>query len=271
MGRTLVTGATGRLGPYLARAAAVAGEVVTTSRSGGCDLTDQAAVARLLADVDPSVVLHAAAMTDVDACEARPDEADALNRAAVEHLARHLPSGRPLVLISTDQVYPDSAGPHGEDRVGPVNIYGKSKLAGESAALERSDSLVLRVNFFGPPGSLSDFFVRAFAAGRPVTLFDDVWFSPLRAETLAGLVVQAAAAGLTGVFNVGSRDGMTKAQFALALAAHAGLPTTSATVARSSALAGRAPRPLDLRMDVTRFERALNLTLPTLAEEIASL
>ncbi len=273
MARTLVTGARGRLGPYLAAEATALGAVITSARSGGdveCDLTDGAAVASLLDRAAPSLVLHAAAMTDVDACEVRPDEADAANRQAVEHLVRHLPAGARLIVISTDQVYPDTAGPHLEDETGPVNIYGKTKLAGEQAALEHPGALVLRTNFFGPPASLSDFFLDAFAAGRPVPLFEDVAFSPLHAATLARLALAAVRAGAEGVYNLGSRDGMTKAEFARALAAHAGLSTATARVARSTLQPGRAPRPRDLRMDVARFEARLSLTLPTLAEEIAT-
>ena len=67
------------------------------------------------------------------------------------------------------------------------------------------------------------------------------------------------------------REGKSKADFALAVAEHLGLSTKSATVGSSATIPGRAPRTKDLRMDVTRIERALDRAMPTLDQEIARL
>jgi len=277
--RVLVTGATGLLGPYLADAFAVGATVVTTSRHGGDlpgDLTSAAEARRILTDADPTVVVHAAALTDVDRCEHDQGEADAVNRAAVDHLASALAADRVLVVVSTDQVYPDRPGPHREGTEAPVNVYGRSKLAGERAAGRHPGALVLRTNFFGPsrsPGreSLSDWVAVRMAAGDAITLFEDVWFNPLHAATLAALAAAAVGAGLRGVFNVGSRVGCTKETFGLAVARHLGLPTDRARTGRSDDEPSRAPRPHDLRMDVRRFEEALGVALPDTRHEVERL
>lgn len=276
--RVLVTGASGLLGPYLVDACTRLGTVTTTSRRSGerpCDLTDSQAVAALLAEVRPTVVVHAAAFTDVDGCENDPDTADSANRACTEHLARQLPDDARLVMVSTDQVYPDSPGPHDEVEVGPVNAYGRTKLAGEQAALAFG-ALVLRTNFFGPgrsPGrrSLSDFVVDGLLAQKPITLFEDVLFSPLHMRSFAEVLVSAVSAGLRGVFNAACRSGSSKADFGLGVARHLGLSTASVSVGSSSDLPGRAPRPRDLRMRVERLEAALRCEMPALADEIAKL
>jgi dTDP-4-dehydrorhamnose reductase len=275
----LITGATGLLAPYLVEACRRDGMVVTTARSGGdhpCDLRDTAATRALLADVAPDVIVHAAGLTDVDRCERESAEAYASNRDAAAGLANALPESARLVAISTDQVYPDTAGPHREDAVGPVNVYGKSKIAGEQASLRHGKTIVLRTNFFGPSRrdgrqSLSDFVVRSLTERRPVTLFEDVLFSPLHMATLADLVVEVVECGLVGVFNAGCRDGDTKAAFGLAVAQHKGLQTDMARLGRSSELPDRAPRAHDLRLDVARLEGAVGRPMPTLHEEIAKL
>ena len=69
------------------------------------------------------------ALTDVDGCEEDPARAEALNANATAHLADTLASSAQLVYISTDQVYPDTAGTHREGGESPVNVYGWSKLA----------------------------------------------------------------------------------------------------------------------------------------------
>ena len=275
----LITGATGLLGPYLVAAAGVLGSVATSSRSDGdqsCDLTNADATARLIQRTDPSVVVHAAAWTDVDGCEEDPDRAFAVNRDSAANLVRVLDSKSLLIYISTDQVYPDSRGMHREGDESPVNTYGRSKLAGEQTALEHPSALVLRTNFFGPSQtssrqSLSDFVDVNLRNGNAITLFEDVLFSPLHLETLAGLVVETARNGLAGVFNLGSREGASKADFAFIVARQLGLSTTSARRGKSTDIAGRAARPSDLRLDVSRIEAALGRAMPTLSEEVAKL
>ena len=158
----------------------------------------------------------------------------------------------------------------------PDDARHSSWSLGETAALARSNSLVLRVNFFGPsrtPGrdSLSDWLIAGLRARKPITLFTDSLFSPLHLETLAQAAVDAASHGLAGVFNLGCRNGTSKCDFSLAVAAHLGLPTDAAQPGESATIAGRAHRTKDLRMDVTRIEQALQRPMPTLQQEVARL
>jgi dTDP-4-dehydrorhamnose reductase len=275
----LVTGAQGLLGPYLVQALRDQATVVTTSRRGSdrpCDLLDPEAVRTLLAEVQPQHVIHAAAMTNVDQCEVDPTAANAGNCQTTAHLAESMPRGCRLLYVSTDQVYPDAAGPHVEGTEAPINAYGRSKLAGERSALGHPGALVARTNLFGPsitPGraSLSDFVASSLAAGKQITLFRDVLFSPLHIATLAALLAEMTLTGLSGVFNVGSRDGLSKADFGLAVARRLGLSTDSVRIGLSSEMASRAPRTLDLRLSVARVEAALGRSMPTCEQEISRL
>lgn len=277
--RWLITGGTGLLSDYLVEACSRRGAVTTTARSGGdirCDLTDEAAVRSLLSDVAPDIVVHAAGLTDVDRCEREPEEAFTVNCTACGHIAGALPASACIAFVSTDQVFPDVPGPHAEDVVAPVNVYGQSKLAGERAALRHPGALVLRTNFFGPSrregrASLSDFVIRSLTANQNVTLFSDILFSPLHMATLASLVAETADGGLTGLFNAGCRDGASKADFAMAVARHKRLQTETARIGASSIMPGRAKRPSDMRMSVDKIEQALGRRMPTLAQEVAKL
>ena len=265
MTKILITGASGLLGPYLTRSVRQLGNIVTCGLTNGdrlVDLRDRNAVERLMQDVRPDFVFHCAAFTDVDECENNPDKARALNHMASRHLVENLSSTSRLIYFSTDQVYPDTEGPHAEGQPDPVNAYGRSKLDGETEALAHARSLVFRVNFFGrskTPGrhSLSDWITNSLHARKPTTLFTDSLFSPLHMETLSDLVVDAVTAGLSGVYNLGCREGASKCDFALAIAAHLGLQTETASRGKASQLSDRARRSRDLRMDVTRIEESL--------------
>jgi dTDP-4-dehydrorhamnose reductase len=277
--KVLVTGATGLLGPYLTDAASNFGSVVTVGHDKGerrVDLTDLAACRSLVAVTAPDIVLHAAAKTDVDQCERDPEQADRVNRGAAANLAASLPPNIKLVYLSTDQVYPDLPGPHRENDEAPVNIYGRSKLEGEHAVLTHPRALVVRTNLFGPSRtfgrrSLSDFIVDQLSANLPTTLFEDVQFSPLHMGTLADLIMELVRHDVSGVFNLGSRGGMSKSKFGLRIANQLDLPTKSVMIGHSTSVPGRAKRPADLRLDVSRVESALNREMPTLEEEIARL
>lgn len=278
-GATLIVGASGLLGPYLMRAAEGLGPVVGLSRGGpdiAADCRDRCVMARVLRQVRPDAVIFAAALTDVERCEREPASADALNRGALADLVELLAAGTRLVYISTDQVYPDRPGLHRETATGPVNVYGRSKLAGEAAALRSPGALVLRTNLFGPsmtPGrtSLSDFMIDRLRSGEELRLFKDVLFSPLHLNTLSELVVELMAMRAEGVLNLGCRDGASKMAFGYLLAEHLGLPLRNVLEVEAARLSARAPRPLDMRLDVGRLEAVLNRRLPTLTEEVSKL
>ena len=276
---TLIMGASGLLGPYLLRAAVPLGAALGLSRSGPdvkCDLLDFSAVRRCLSQIAPSVIIYAAALTDVDRCEREPDLAEALHCQAVENVIDALHDDAKFVYISTDQVYPDTPGPHHENTIGPINVYGKSKLSGENAALVHPGTLVLRANLFGPsmtPGrqSLSDFMLDKLKSQSELTLFKDALFSPLHMATLSEIAIELIAANIHGVFNIGCREGMSKMEFGYTLARHFQMPVTNVKEVESARVPGRVPRIKDMRMDVGKLEKTLNRKLPTLLDEVSKL
>ena len=136
----LVTGGEGQLGRAL-RATAPAGVTVVPVDMADCDLTDPAAVRALIGRVAPAVVINAAAYTAVDAAEANPDVAQAVNAQAVATLvAAH---AGPLVHVSTDFVFDgQSSEAYAPDAArNPLSVYGRTKAAGEDA-LRATDLLV---------------------------------------------------------------------------------------------------------------------------------
>lgn len=276
--RVLVTGARGLLGSTLVPLLrSRAHRVVSCSRTGAdvlADLTDRTQAGAALDLAAPDVIINLAANTSVDECERNPQAAYLANVRIVENLAaaiRERGSVAHLIQVSTDQVY-DGPGPHCEDDVNILNTYGFSKYAGELAAA-LVPSTVLRTNMFGRSecagrASLSDWLVTALRRGEAVTVFDDVRFSPLSLRRLAEMLELAVVQRREGVFNLGSADGMSKADFAFALAAALDLPTVTMQRGKSDGAAFAARRPTDMCMDSTRFQEAFGVRLPTLRAEI---
>jgi dTDP-4-dehydrorhamnose reductase len=279
--RVLVTGSTGLLGATLVEVLRSRGfEVLCHGRAPGewsADLTEPAAARALLKSAAPDTVVNLAAATNVDRCELHPHEAYLLNTRIVENLAGALEAGdrgAHLVQISTDQLY-DGMGPHAEPGVTLTNYYAFSKYAGELAAAGVY-STILRTNFFGRSQhavrrSFSDWLVESLQRGEPIQVFDDVLFSPLSLPRLADFICTAIERRVRGVFNLGSRNGLSKAEFCYSLARILGLSTAKMTRASASAAPLKAYRPKDMRMNCTRFEEAFGVQVPTLAQEIESM
>lgn len=278
--KVLMLGSSGLLGSTLAPFLDSRGYAVKThSRSDGtqyqADLNAPKDTFELLEKVGPAVIVNLIGLTDVDQCESQPNQAYMANVQTIENIASWIKQTNTpchLIQISTDQVY-DGTGPHAEDQVTLTNYYAFSKYAGELAAAS-VPSTILRTNFFGRShcakrSSLTDWLFRALSNGEAIQVFDDVLFSPLSMGTLSETIDLAIQKKPIGVFNLGSHEGMSKADFAFAFAEELNLSTgamTRTTTERVTFL--RTYRPKDMRMDCTRFERALGVKLPLLINEV---
>ena len=118
--------------------------ILTTSKT--LDITNKDYVLDFIRENKPDVVINAAAYTDVDGCETNQDTAYAVNGDGVKNLALACKEiDCPLVHISTDYVFNgENTRPWVEDdEIGPISVYGKSKLQGEQAILEILDKFYI--------------------------------------------------------------------------------------------------------------------------------
>ncbi len=280
MANVLVTGATGLLGSALVPLLKERGHIVTSlghshAADINVDLVSYEQAMRALDQVRPEIIINLTALTDVDRCETHPQEAYLLNVKPVENMCgwmRTTGARCHLIQISSDQLY-DGLGPHSEDKVTIRNHYAMSKLAGEFIAGTVS-STILRTNFVGRSvregrASLTDWLYGAMQRGELINVFDDVKFSPLAIGTLCDCIERCIVKQPQGVFNLGSRDGMSKADFAFAFADAVGLSTTK-LVRNSSSAAGAlaARRATDMRMQCDRFEDYMKIKMPRLLDEV---
>ena len=134
--KVLVTGANGMLGQDLCPVFEDAGAFVIETDRDSLDITDVDAVNRAISDIHPDIVIHCAAYTNVDKAETEPEQAELINVKGTENIAKTCGSLEiPVVYISTDYVFDGKKGtPYTpDDTPAPLNVYGKTKLAGEEA------------------------------------------------------------------------------------------------------------------------------------------
>jgi dTDP-4-dehydrorhamnose reductase len=223
-----VTGAAGMLGRELVRAAAARGIALRAFDRAALDVADGPAAMQALAAARPDVLIHAAAWTDVDGCEADPEKAFRVNAAGTARVAAACrAAGARLVTVSTDYVFDGTKeGPYVEDDArGPLSVYGWSKLAAEdeTLALGPAGCVVRTAWVYADHGRNFLLTMRKLAAERDaIDVVDDQRGGPTFAADLAEALLDVAASGATGVLHAVNAGATTWHGFARAIFAATG-------------------------------------------------
>ncbi len=182
----------------------------------------------LLTDVSPDIILHCAAMANIDQCQRFPEEAAAINSVYPGRLAAEARKrGIKFVHISTDAVFDgEDCGKSGyceDDPTNPISCYAETKLKGEQNVLDsNADAIVARVNFYGwsmgGKRSLAEFFYNNLAAGSQMNGFRDVFFCTLYVHSLADILSEMIDLDAKGIYHVFSSDWQSKYEFGVSIA-----------------------------------------------------
>lgn len=246
--RIAVTGPRGRLGSELVRRGCLPLEA---------DVTDARELHQALTEAGPDVVIHCAALTDVDGCEHAPVRAAQVNTGGT-FLLRQLFAGK-IIYISTDYIFDGRNGPYQEDAApNPIGIYGWSKLGGE-LALKNSNALIVRttVLFDRHSQNFVTAVVKRLLSGEPVTAPSDLYGSPTYIPHLVEGLLRAIHLDLTGVINIAGSRVLSRFDFAR-LIAHRLEPAPKGFVAGRPST-GAACRPLKAGL---RVEKAMLVGIP---------
>ena len=220
------------------------------------DLGDRAAMLEQARLAPPDVVVNPAAMTNVDACESRREDAQRANVDGPRTLAEICRDrGAHLLHVSTDYVFPgDDAqpGPYAEDATPrAINYYGQSKLDGERAIAavcgDDSPFTIVRTALVYGLGRRTNFvtwLAGELRAGKRVRIVRDQFNTPTIADDLAAVLLALAARQRTGMYHAAGPDLVGRHEWALAIAQHFALDVTLIDWVTSAELAQPAPRPL---------------------------
>jgi dTDP-4-dehydrorhamnose reductase len=198
--KVLLTGAAGQLGQALIASTPPGVELVACSRAE-LDLADPAACRAAVQAHRPSWVLNAGAYTAVDKAESEPELAQVVNAGAPGAFAEALAeTGGRLLQVSTDFVFNGQQGSpyRPEQGLDPLGVYGASKAAGETAALQLHSSRVLRTSWvYGPVGhNFCRTMLRLHREREQLGVVADQVGCPTSAATLAAACWRAIGVGL---------------------------------------------------------------------------
>jgi len=230
------------------------------------DLGNVDSTVKILQDIKPDVIVHTAAITNLQYCESNTTDAYKLHVELSKTLAS-CPAR--MIYISTDSVFDGRTGAYREtDPAYPLNYYAFSKFQGEWETLcANKRSLVIRTNIYGfnkPAGnSLAEWAIDNLKEKRVINGFSDVLFNPLYVGQLSNLIAGFLTSDLNGVLHTGCADSMSKFVFLRELAHTFGF---AKDLIKESVLEdGVLRRPKNTTLSLQTLQSRMK-DLPTLAE-----
>lgn len=228
------------------------------------DITDLSSVQRVLVTLKPTVVVNAAAYTDVDGCQTHAEQAMQVNGEGVAHLAMVSKEiGAKLVQVSTDYIFDGEKGsPYLEDDLcAPLSVYGESKLAGEMNTWFNPDHLIVRTQWlYGHAGkNFVETMLRLAGERDELTVVDDQVGSPTWTRDLALAIKALIEKGCSGTYHAANAGFVSWNGFAKEIFRLAGLDVTVKPMTTAE-LDRPAPRPLYSTLDCTKLAQDTGFT-----------
>ncbi|MDX5426735.1 MAG: SDR family oxidoreductase [Bacteroidota bacterium] len=290
--KILVTGSNGLLGQKIIQGykhkegieliATARGENRMIDKAGysfeSMDITQADEVMDLIKRIKPDAVIHAAAMTNVDACETDKENCKKVNVDAVEYLVRACEKvDAHLIHVSTDFIFNGMSGPYDENGIpDPLSYYGWSKLEAEKIVMNAKCrwTILRTVLVIGVTEGMSRsnivLWVRdSLRRGERIRVVNDQWRTPTLAEDLAQGCMLAAIKEKEGVYNISGEEVMSILDIAYRVADHFDLDKDLIDEVSSETLNQPAKRPPRTGFIITKAKEELGYEPHSFSESIS--
>lgn len=230
------------------------------------DVLDCDELRRTFEHIRPAAVIHAAAIADINFCEANTNTADRVNIVLTRALVELCREGAArLVFTSTDTVFDGERGNYTEtDAPSPVNYYGHTKVMAEEFVQERlSDWVIARpaivfgLPFFSAGNSVIVRMLESLRAGKPIQAFTKEVRTPVDVVTLGEALLELAGNTYQGVLHLSGNDRLDRPTFSRLIAERLGFSPDLIVPVDAKGLSDRAPRPRDVSLDNSKARTVL--------------
>ena len=242
------------------------------------DFFSEESLMKQIEAVGPSVVIHTAGLTSVEKCENNPELAFHINvelSSMVANVTKRL--GTRLIHISTDHLFEGNSSMLSEEEpTQAINVYGRTKAMAESKIEEiNPEALIIRTNFFAwgtsYRKSFSDYIIESLRNKDMLSLFDDVYYTPILAENLINIVHELLGKNEKGIFNIVSDDRISKYDFGILIAEEFGLDKSYIKKCSLFNKSNLVRRPYDMSLSNQKVKELLGKSLGTVKQHIAQL
>lgn len=242
------------------------------------NLCNKTLLRKLIYSIEPSLIINTSGATNIENCEKNKKLSNKINYELIKEIFELKKIKKlkfNLIHISTDQMYNLKKGrkSHENSKLFLMNTYCKQKRMAEKICL-KNKALVFRTNFFGKSinnkKSFSDWIYYSFKSKKKFFLFDDVYFNPIRINTLIKLIssiIKTKKFKVNGIYNLGSKDPIYKNDFAILFASKTSVIHDNYTNINVNKFL-KVKRSTNMFMDVNKFERKFKLRLPNIKAEI---
>ena len=287
MEKIFVTGGSGLFGSNIVMAARSRFEVYASynkyrvEMSGArflkVDITDKSQL-KQIEQFNPDLIIHCAALTNIDICEDDPDEAyrqNVLTSRNIAELANQ--TAAYLIHISTDAVFDGRRGNYSEaDKPSPISVYGKTKLHAEHEVLSiHPSSSVIRTNIYGwnkrDKFSLAEWMLNKLENNDELPAFKDIIYSPILVNNLIVQLFVLYDKKFSGIIHLAGGESCSKLDFANVLAEVFALDKSLIKTTSIDDLNLRASRGKNINLDVSRAQKLLNTSLPKVREGLVEM
>jgi dTDP-4-dehydrorhamnose reductase len=273
--KLLISGASGLYGSKLAQIATARSYEVYSGynrdqpaygASIQFDISDKNRVVDVFKKVEPDVLVHAAALTDVDNCERNKDLAWKINVEGTQNVVEAIKGNNVfLVYISTDYVFNGKTGLYKEsDAPDPINYYGFTKLKAEKIVENVADEYCVArtsVVYGSTPAAgkvnFALWLLNKLKRNEKTRIITDQWNSPTLNTNLAEMTLEIIEHKLTGIFHLSGATRINRYDFAKQIAISFNLDSNLINPAKSAEFSWAAKRPKDSSLDIAKAQRSL--------------
>jgi dTDP-4-dehydrorhamnose reductase len=243
-----------------------------------CDMESVEGFAETLTAIHPDIVIHCASLTTVEGCEANPSLAEHTNIDLAVNVALACKQYNvQFVHICTDHLFSGKKPlVTEEEKTEPMNEYGRTKGLAEEKILAVSENfLSIRTNFYGwgtsYRNSFSDSILSNLRKGETISLFDDVFYTPVLIASLAKVVMQLLAGNAKGIFNVVANERISKYEFGMRVAKQFGFDQSLISPAKFAERQDLVRRPFDLSLSNKKTAAFIGADFGNINDDIRTL
>jgi len=229
------------------------------------DLSKKDDIINTMNNVNPDVVIHLGAVTDVELCEIDKELAKKINTTATEILALESEKHNSFFLyMSTDYVFDGKVGMKTEkDEPNPINFYGKSKLDGENVLKKiTTPNIIVRTSTpFGVHSKKISFpfwIKKNLELKKEISVLTDQYTSPSYVPNISKMIIEIIERKITGIIHLAGDTKISRYDFAIHIAKITNLNKQFLKLSKMEQMSWEAKRPIDSSLDVTKAKKILN-------------
>ena len=280
----LVTGSAGLIGNQLVYDLEKSGEIVYSCYNNlkpiygipiQLDLLDLEGIHKIFKKIQPDIVIHSAALTDVEKCEVEQKLANSLNVTATEVIAKEVEQiGSYLMYISTDYVFDGNQGLYKEtDLRNPLSNYGKTKLSGEKIIQDITSrwSIIRTSTPFGKHYLKKTFPVWVYEnlkINKKINILENQFTSPTYVPNLSEMILEIIFHRLEGFFHLAGSTKISRFEFAKMIATKFDLNLSLLNPVKIDSMPWKAIRPIDSSLDISKINTMLKIKPYTISQSL---